>query len=282
MENFIHSPKVTNAIYSIIYNGKKPDVIVPLKDRLRGGNEFQEKLRNLAWREGNSLPEALKKAEQIFQTESRPGSRKVLVYFVNETPERPLTDVSEDLEEFDIKVVPVAISETVDEDILRKTNPKSIVVVVKKGGKPEEEETTIEGETLSGKCYKGLRSTMKSGLRGQIQRKGEGGRGRGKGEGGREESGRGKEEGRKWEGEVGRRKVGGGREKGEGGREKGEGRREKGEGRREKGEGGGGGGRGKGEGGRGKGGGGRGEGEGGRGRDRWVDGQTDLFIIIFF
>lgn len=149
LENFVNTRKITNAIYAIIYYGETPEIVLPLKEKARD-QKLREVIESLTWKEeGKSLPEALKKANDMFTNEGRPLSRKVLVFFTNENPERPLDNSSKLFEDNDVKVIPVAVGDAIVPDILRKTNPKTVVVVVKEGGKPEKE-PTIEEEALNG------------------------------------------------------------------------------------------------------------------------------------
>jgi hypothetical protein len=151
VENFVNTRKITDVIYGVIYYGKAPDVILPLREKSRD-QKLRNVMENLIWKEeGKSLPEALEKANDMFEKEGRPLSRKVLVFFSNEDPERPLDSSSKMLEDNDVKVIPVAVGDTIVPDVLRKTNPKDVVVVVEKGGKPERGEATIEEEALNGR-----------------------------------------------------------------------------------------------------------------------------------
>lgn len=152
VENFINTQKIVNAIYGIVYYGKVPKAVIPLLAKFRE-TELKNALEYLMWREeGRSLPAALKEAERMFKEESRPGSRKVLVFFTNETPKGSLKNTSELLEEMDVKLIPVAVGDQIDEDSLRKTNSKDIVIVLMRDGKPAKGNPTIEEETLNGKC----------------------------------------------------------------------------------------------------------------------------------
>jgi hypothetical protein len=151
VENFVNTRMITDAIYGAIYYGKTPEVILPLREQSR-----DKKLRNviegLTWKEeGESLPEALEKANDMFKKGSRPLSRKVLVFFANKDPEQSLDNSSKMLVNNDVKVIPVAVGDAIDPDSLRKTNPKNVVVVVQKGGKPGKGKPTIEEEALNGR-----------------------------------------------------------------------------------------------------------------------------------
>ena len=154
LENFVNTRKITNAIYAVIYYGETSEVVLPLKEKARD-EKLRKVIENLTWKEeGKSLPEALEKANDMFKHEGRPLSRKVLVFFTTENPERPLDNSSKLLEDNDVKVIPVAVGDAIVPDILRKTNPKSVVVVVEQGGKPEKGKPTIEDETLNGNsCF---------------------------------------------------------------------------------------------------------------------------------
>ena len=150
VENFVNTRKVTDAIYGLIYYGETPEAILSLREKSRD-QKLRNALENLVWKEeGESLPEALERANEMFKKEARPLSRKVLVFFANKDPERPLDNSSKILEESDVKVIPVAVGDAIVPDDLEKTNPKNVVVVVGKEGKPEEGKTTIEEEALNG------------------------------------------------------------------------------------------------------------------------------------
>ena len=154
VENFVNTRKIMDTIYAVIYYGETPEVVLPLKEKARD-QKLRAVIENLAWNEeGKSLLEALQKANDMFEDEGRPLSRKVLVFFTNEDPERPLDNSSKMLEDNDVKVIPVAVGDAILPDSLRKTNPKSVVIVVEEGGKPEKGEPTIEEEALNGNtCF---------------------------------------------------------------------------------------------------------------------------------
>jgi hypothetical protein len=150
VENFINTRKITDAIYGVIHYGKTPETILPLSEKSRD-QKLRNVLENLVWKEeGESLPEALERANDMFKNEARPLSRRILVFFTNEDPVRPLDNSSKMLEDSGVKVIPVAVGDTIVPDGLKKTNPKNVVIVVSKEGKPEEGKTTIEEETLNG------------------------------------------------------------------------------------------------------------------------------------
>lgn len=150
VENFVNTRKIADAIYGVIYYGETLEVVLPLREKSRD-SKLRDAMKRLTWKEeGDSLPEALEKASDIFKKEGRPLSRKVLIFFTNKDPERPLDNSSRILEHDDVKVIPVAVGDTIDPDSLRNTNPKNVVVVVEKGGKPDKGKTTVEEEALHG------------------------------------------------------------------------------------------------------------------------------------
>lgn len=150
VENFVNTRKIADAIYGVIYYGETLEVVLPLREKSRD-SKLRDVMKLLTWKEqGDSLPEALAKANDIFKKEGRPLSRKVLIFFTNKDPERPLDNSSRILELDDVKVIPVAVGDTIDPDSLRNTNPKNVVIVVEKGGKPEKGEPTVEEEALHG------------------------------------------------------------------------------------------------------------------------------------
>ena len=160
VEKFINTQKITDAIYGLIYYGKVPEVVLSLKEKSRD-QKLRDTMKHVSWKEeGKSLPEALEKANDMFKKEGRPFSRKVLIFFTNEDPERPLDNSSKILKDNDVKVIPVAVGDDIVPDILRKSNPKNLVIVVDKQGKPEEGKPTIEEEALNGnfKIYHGCTS----------------------------------------------------------------------------------------------------------------------------
>lgn len=149
--NFVNTPKITDVIYGVIYYGKTPELILPLKEQSRG-QKLARIMESITWKEeGESLLGALEKANEMFTNEGRPLSRKVLIFFANEDPGDALDNSSKLLQKSDVKVIPVAVDEDGVHDSLRKTNPKGIIIAVDDGGKPDKDKPTIEEEALKGK-----------------------------------------------------------------------------------------------------------------------------------
>ena len=136
--------------------------------KLAGFNDFKDftKLKKfvdiLTWKDhGVALDDALKKANDLFDEEGRPFSRRVLVVFtdgrVDDTPTE-LEEAVKPLKEKNVKIIPVVLTEPTDETNIRVLLPKDKDPIKKSPQEPENTDDKIKDEIHKGLCFSLLKS----------------------------------------------------------------------------------------------------------------------------
>ena len=162
VKKLVEKPKDAFTKYGVVQFGKTGETKIPL-----GGYEdekaLKERVKNLPLKDGKSLDEGIKTTGKEFLDNGRPKSRKVLVVFMDgndDSTKDKLKKEAEPLKKKNVKIIPVVLGESVDEEkikplLAKKKKPK-------KGKDPEELSEQIAEETFNGrdsffiKCSKRL------------------------------------------------------------------------------------------------------------------------------
>lgn len=117
IKNMLDSGSAANSKYSIIQYGNEPSIKARFSD-LSNPEDVKRLLEQLQWEnEGRSIDGSLKVASELFKSDSRRGSQKVLVVFTGETVQpqsQELIDVVDRLAKNGARIIPVIVGNSPD------------------------------------------------------------------------------------------------------------------------------------------------------------------------
>lgn len=144
----------SNNIFGVIQYDSAASIKSSLKE-YTDDRRFREKVDSLSWRrDGINLKAGLEIAKMLFDTESRPKARKVLVVFTDGRLPNSVEDLkntSEPLKKKGIKIISVAVGDEVEDKKLNELSSINKIVKPKKGKKAKEYSQLIEEEIFSGR-----------------------------------------------------------------------------------------------------------------------------------
>ena len=150
--DIIEQPKDAVVKYGVVQFEKTGQVKVPLGD-YEDEKELKENVKKLPFKEGKSLDEGIKSAGKEFDKNGRPKARKVMVVFVDgndDSTKDKLKKVAEPLKKKKVKIIPVVLGESVDEEKIKPLLEKK--KKPKKGKDPKKLVDEIAEEAFNGKA----------------------------------------------------------------------------------------------------------------------------------
>ena len=148
--NMIEKPKDAFVKYGVTEMDKTGSVKVPLGD-YKDEKELKENIKQIPFKERKSLDEGIKSAGKEFEKNGRPKARKIMVVFIDGIDDSTMDElkkVTEPLKKKNVKIIPVVLGETLDEEKLKPLSPKK---KPKKGKDPKKLADEVAEEALNGK-----------------------------------------------------------------------------------------------------------------------------------
>ena len=146
----------TDIHHAVIIYGDRAAVRVNFGDRYSSNEQLKADIINLRRPSGEpDLDEALKLAKQVFESEgARESARKILVVLADKRSASSLEEVtsrSRELEDLDVRVIPVAVGRNADIDELNEITPNvSDVIPASRSDGPKEIGKKIISKVLEG------------------------------------------------------------------------------------------------------------------------------------
>ena len=158
IETMLDSGSAANSKYSIIQYGNDPSIKARFSD-LSNLEDVKHLLDQLQWEnDGRSIDESLKVASELFKSDSRRDSQKMLVVFTGETVQpqsQELIDAVDRLAEDGVKVVPVVVGSSPDSSTFDGLKPKvQDPVTARMHEDPDRTADKVGKETLTGMLIK--------------------------------------------------------------------------------------------------------------------------------
>ena len=126
IKEMLESGSTANTKYSIIQYDNEPQIKARFSD-LSNPESVKHLLDRLQWEdEGESIGESLEVAAELFKSDSRRDSKKVIVAFVGETVEhtnQKLKDTVDRLAEDGVRIIPVVVSSSPDPSMFDGLKP---------------------------------------------------------------------------------------------------------------------------------------------------------------
>jgi hypothetical protein len=117
IKDMLQSGSTANTKFSIIQYGKQPDVKAKFSE-LSNPDDVKRLLDQLQWEnEGESIDESLKVASELFKSDSRRDSRKVIVVFTGETGQPTSQELEQAVKRLavdGVKIIPVVVGSSPD------------------------------------------------------------------------------------------------------------------------------------------------------------------------
>ena len=127
IKDMLDSDSSANTKYSIIQYGNKTEIKASFSD-LSNPEDVKRMLGQLHWKdEGKHIDESLKVASELFKSDSRRDSKKVIVVFVGETVQpsnQQLKDEVDRLADDGVKIIPVVLSGSPELNTFNELKPK--------------------------------------------------------------------------------------------------------------------------------------------------------------
>jgi hypothetical protein len=156
IKDMLDSGSTANTKYSIIQYGNETEIKGRFSD-LSNPEDVKRMLGQLHWKdEGRSIDGSLEVASELFKSESRRDSKKVIVVFTGETVQpsnQRLEDAVDRLAKDGVKIIPVVISSSPDLNTFDGLKPKVQDPIT--GGIDEDPSRTAN--TIGKKTFKGNR-----------------------------------------------------------------------------------------------------------------------------
>lgn len=126
IKELLNFGSVANTKYGIIQYGKEPVVAAKFSDLSKPEN-VKRVLDKIQWlSDGETIVESLRVASEVFKSDSRPNSQKLIVVFTGETVQdanEELKEVVDKLAKNRVKIIPVVVGVSPDPSSLDELKP---------------------------------------------------------------------------------------------------------------------------------------------------------------